>query len=318
MPTRTCVFALAFLRVCGAFYVPISTSFSVNRVAKSIKLADSTVVVARNSTGHPVAFHDYCPHRGASFDNVVLKKDDVACPYHGFEFDTRDDGRLTRGLGVKPGCSRLRMIDCVERSGLVWACVDGDESVKPPPDLEQASDPTFRKIIGSTSITCPVNQLVSNVIDSCHISYVHSFGNSMDPEPIGYKAHRVSPTRGTATFEYRAGKGSMFDGALRVENWYDIPCTAGTSVRSGKDVKVVRAHAVQLTDGRTEIFWELYRNWATHPLLDIVFKTAMEITLDEDKHILESCSFDHGDKFNGKYDKLQIMYRRSMEKFGSL
>lgn len=271
-------------------------------------------MVSRNSTGSPVAFHDYCPHRGASFNNVLVKDDTISCPYHGFEFDT-NEGVLTKGLGVKPGCSSLKMIECVEQNGLVWACIDGDDKLKPPPDLPHVYDPTFRKISGSVIIKCPVEQLVENVLDANHISEVHSFGNSMDPEPRSYKAHRVSPTSGVATFEYSAGFTSMFDGPLEVLNWYTIPCTAGTSVTSGKNVKVVQVHAVQLPNGRTKVFWELYRNWETHPWMDSVFSVAMKITLNEDKEILEKCSFLDGDKFNGKYDKLQVLYRRSLNNY---
>ena len=308
-----CVLSFILLKTCSAFYIPIATSSSVTRVAKSIHLEDSTVVVARNSTGHPIAFHDFCPHRGASFDKVILKDDVVACPYHGFEFGTHD-GILKSGVGVKPGCSSLKMIDCIDKNGLVWACVDGDDEIQPPPDLKQTSDPTYRKISGSVIIECPVEHLVSNVVCSLHPSYVHSFGNNMSPEPVQYQARKVSETSGVATFQYNAGKTSMFSGVLDVSNWYHIPCTAGTLVRSGDDVKIVQVHAVKLPHGRTKVFWELYRNWLTHPCFDVVFNVAMKITLNEDKDILERCSFDSGDKFHGKYDKLQLLYRRSLKK----
>ena len=313
---KSLAWSLSLLFSLGdAFFVPIATSPSVHKISKSIELADSTVVVSRNSTGHPVAFHDFCPHRGASFDNVLLKDDKVACPYHGFEFDVTQDGVLTSGLGVKPGCSSLKIIECVEQNGLVWACIDGDNSLKPPPDLPHVSDPTFRKISGSAFIKCPVEQLVENVLDGLHVGQVHSFGNSLSPEPRNYKTNRVSPTSGLATFEYTAGSTSMFDGSLEVDNWYSIPSTAGTSVTSGKNVKVVQVHAVQLPDGYTKVFWELYRNWWTHPIMDSVFTVAMKITLNEDKDILEKCSFVDGDKFHGKYDKLQLLYRRSLNRY---
>lgn len=297
---------------CTSFHIPISRSGSVNKIAKSIKLKDSTVVVSRNSTGQPIAFHDFCGHRGASFNNVVLQEDTIACPYHGFQYDI-NDGILKSGLGVKPGCSSLKMVDCVESGGLIWTCVDGINEILPPPELEQESDPLFRKISGSVTIECPVDQLVSNVIDPYHTSYVHSFGNSIQPEPITYKAKKVSDTHGVATFQYNSGKNSMFDGLLDVENWYHTPCTAGTMVTSGDRVKIVQVHAVQLANGKTKVFWDLYRNWAIHPLFDIVFDIAMKITLKEDQDILEKCNFSEVDKFHGKYDKLQLLYRRSLK-----
>lgn len=299
-------------KVCSGFFIPIATSSSINTIAKSIKLKDSTIVVSRNSSGNPVAFQDYCPHRGASFNNVKVIDDKVSCPYHGFQFDL-NDGNLKKGLGVVPGCVKLEMIECIERSGLVWACVDGDDKIKPPPELEVNSDPKFRKISGTTIIKCPVDQLICNIIDPYHISYLHSFGNNLDPDPIGYKAEKISDTEGIATFKYNSGKNSMFNGISDVYNWYKMPYTAGTKVTSGDDIKIVVVHAVQLEDGYTKVFWELYRNWATLQSLDFVFESAMRITLKEDQDMLENCSFDRGYRCNGIYDKLQLLYLRSFK-----
>ena len=307
------IIPLALIHIGSPFFIPIARSGSVSKIAKSIKLEDSTIVVSRNSTGSPIAFHNFCGHRGASFDKVVLKQDTIACPYHGFLFDV-NEGNLTSGLGVKPSCYSLKMIECRESSGLIWVCIDGDDSIKPPSELAEESDPTFRKISGTAIIKCPVHELVGNVIDFSHINVVHSFGNRIDPEPLNYKAQKVSDTHGSATFQYDAGKNSMFDGLLDVYNWYDVPCTAGTMVTSGNRVKIVRVNAVQLSGGHTKVFWELYRNWSTEHYMDSIFEMAMRITLNEDKEILEKCNFEKGYKFHGTYDKLQLLYLRSLKK----
>ena len=303
---------IIFLRVCNGFYIPLANSPSISKIAKSIKLADSTVVLARNSTGHVIGFHDHCPHRGASFDKVTLENDDsVSCLYHGFTFNTQD-GKLESGLGVKPECSSLKMIDCMEKNGLVWGCIDGDDEIKPPQELEEMNDPTFRKISGSVLVKCPVEPLIENILDILHLHKVHSFGNRIDPEPLNYKASKVSDTRGIATFQYNTGKTSLFNGVADVTNLYEIPCTAVTRVRSGKNVKIVRVHAVKLPGGYTKVFWELYRNWWTGHFMDSFFGLAMNITLNEDREILEKCNFEKDYKFHGRYDKLQLLYRRSL------
>ena len=170
----------------------------------------------------------------------------------------------------------------------------------------------FRKITGSVTVKCPVENFIENVLDQIHISYVHSFGNRIDPEPLNYKAKKVSETSGVATFQYNTGKTSMFNGLADVKNCYETPCTASTSVTSGKNVKIVVVHAVQLPGGFTKVFWELYRNWSTEHYMDSFFEMAMKITLNEDKEILEKCNFENSDKFHGKYDKLQLLYRRSL------
>ena len=306
------LFTLLLLNVANGFYIPIANSLSITRVAKSIELADATVVLARNSKGCPVAFHDYCPHRGASLDKVTLGKDDsISCKYHGFVYNTQD-GNLESGLGVTKGCGKLKIVECLEQNGLIWVCVDEDDSIKPPPELKEASDKNFRKISGNVIIKCPVEQLIENILDQIHINQVHSFGN-MESEPLNYKASKVSETRGIATFQYNTGKTSLFNGVADVKNWYEIPCTAATSVTSGKNVKIVQVHAVQKPGGFTKVFWELYRNWSTEHYMDAFFEMAMKITLNEDAEILEKCNFEKGDKFHGKYDKLQLLYRRSLK-----
>ena len=307
------LFTLLLLNVANGFYIPIATSLSVSKVAKSIQLSDATVVLARNSTGNAVAFHDFCTHRGASFDKVtLLENDSISCPYHGFVYNTKY-GELESGIGVTKGCGHLKMVECVEKNGLVWVCLDGDNSLNPP-ELKEASDKNFRKISGSVTVKCPVENLIENVLDCLHISYLHSFGNRIEPEPLNYKASNVSDTRGVATFQYNTGVTSIFNGLADVKNWYEIPCTACTSVTSGKNVKIVVVYAVQLPNNYTKVFWELYRNWSTEHYMDSFFEMAMKITLSEDKEILEKCNFEKGDKFHGKYDKLQLLYRRSLKK----
>jgi len=153
---------LTLFHLGESFYVPIATSKSVSKVARSIKLEGSTIVVSRNSNENPIAFHDYCPHRGASFDKAVLGGNNISCKYHGFKFDI-NDGDLVEGLGVKSGCSSLKMVECVEKGGLIWACIDEDDTVKPPSELDQETDPSFRKVSGSVIIKCPVNRLIENV-----------------------------------------------------------------------------------------------------------------------------------------------------------
>ena len=296
-----------------AFYVPVATHAALKQSqAISFEANGFQAFAALNKTGEPVVFADYCPHRGASFNKAPIIEDSVSCPYHDFRFDI-NHGALVSGLGVSPGCSSLVPVSCLQREDLVWACVDGDDSEPPPPPLIESLDPTFRRISGSVRIRCNTRALVENVLDNLHISTVHSFGNRAEPTPMHYKARRLDSTHGVASFVYAAGKTSLFNGDLHVKNWYNLPSTAGTTVTSGTNSKVVQVHAVQRANGVTEVYWELLRNFMTHPCFDGFFHLAMAVTLDEDRRILEACLPERGDKFHSKYDQLQVLYRHALK-----
>lgn len=105
----------------------------------------------------------------------------------------------------------------------------------------------------------------------------------------------------------------MFSDQVKVFNWFNVPSTAGTSVTSGLKCKVVQVHAVQEGE-KTVVFWELCRNFMTNPLFDCIFEYAMRVTLYEDQQILEACTPEKGNKFNSKYDKLQMLYRHAIRR----
>ena len=90
----------------------------------------------------------FCPHLGAHLGHGgVVKGADLACPFHGWEFD--GDGRNTcipysERTNAK---ARLRTYPVVARNGLVMAWYHPDETVEPQweiPELPEFNgDPDF-------------------------------------------------------------------------------------------------------------------------------------------------------------------------------
>jgi phenylpropionate dioxygenase-like ring-hydroxylating dioxygenase large terminal subunit len=299
-----------------AFYVPLArvSALSTER-ALSLERSGIKVAILLNETRLPVAYLDVCPHRGSSLNGAAVRNNTVVCPYHGYTYDLQSS-KLASGLGVTAGCGALTRFPCIISEDLVWGCLDGLQWPPPPPPALENLLPTFRRITGSVRILCPVQSLVENVLDCVHTSFVHSFGNSMDPEPMEYTAHRTGPRSGLATFHYKAGPTSLFSGNVKVLNWFHAPVTAGTSVTSGQNCKIVQVHAVQEGGGYTRVYWELTRNFGTSPFLDWFFRIAMDITLDEDRLILEHCTPVSG-AFHSRYDRLQMLYRHTMRRLTS-
>ena len=295
-----------------AWYVPLAHTSSLSReTARTFTREGQEVVLALNITSQPVGFYNYCPHRGASFATAKIINERIRCNYHNYGFDI-NSGSLSDGVGVLPGCGSLKIIPLQVRDNIVWGCLDGYEDPAPPEPRDKGKN--FRSVSGAMKVRCTAQTLVENVIDCIHISSgVHKFGNQMKPVPVSYEARRVNNRTGIATFLYEAGGTSMFSGPLHVENWFEAPATAGTTVtQQNGDVKTVQVHAVNIDDKTAMVFWSLTRNFMTHPIFDHVFKKMMRFTLDEDRMIIEKCSPSHGNKFNSKFDRLQLLYRQSL------
>lgn len=305
------------------FFLPMATSRQVSKVATSFATVDLednplNIVIVRNSTGHAIAFQETCPHRGAPFSGQTLDKEGrITCPYHSFKYDVNGLGKLTSGLGVTAGCSAIPVMKCLEMGEVIWVkpnCTDTVASMPwyPPEEF----DPVFRPVRGYTDIKAPLESVMANVADSIHISSVHSFGNPEHPTPLNYKAVRVPPFAGLATFQYQAGPTSLSKVVSKqkfvdVDNWFHLPSSVGTRVRAGTDIKVVHVHALRLSLITTRVFYTIYRNFLTSPLLDPAIDYIMRYTLNEDKQILERCNHAAGGSFHSKYDKLQRLYRRA-------
>lgn len=302
-----------YVSFASCFFVPACRISELSR-SSAVTLDRDGVRVALilDEDRVPQAYRGHCPHRGADFDGARARDGALHCRYHDFAYDVKT-GRLASGLGVAPGCALLKKYPCAVVDDLVWVCLDGDDAPPPPPSLISGRS-GFRSIVGSCFIRCTVAALVANVLDPVHISFVHSFGNSMSPEPMGYAHVEECDRRGGAEFYYVAGPSSMFrKSTVKVENWYMMPSTAGTTVLNGDMDKTVQVHAVREGDG-TRVFWELARNFAMHPWLDPLFRFAMERTLGEDRDILEACEPDEGGLFHCKYDGLQLRYARAMKR----
>ena len=177
---------------------------------------------------------------------------------------------------------------------------------------------------------------MENVLDLLHISYVHLFGNNNEPLPMhaefqqSYDDGEQRLRSGKVVFRYRAGSkawSKVVGGAqeVLVENEFHLPYTVIIRVRFGGNTKTIVANAVPKGEGDTRLNYKLYRDFAiTHPqddgplnfAMDWVFQRLMDITLQEDKDIVESLYPEAGSGFmNARYDKHQLLYRRSVSEF---
>lgn len=272
---------------------------------------------------------DICVHRGASLSQgKLLKNNCLQCPYHGWEYRNG----LVENM---PGCPETQknlfgvpQFDIQEINDDVYIRPTFDVNSKKgnihnhtiyvPPE---ALDDAFVRVSGVRHLKRPNNVVTENVLDMMHISYVHSFGNSLAPVPFKIDYEDMDELSGRTTFHYTAGAHSMsklIGGAkyVRVENEFHLPDTTVTRVKANNIIKTIVTHSYPVGKNESILHFDLYRNFLTTPLLDGLFEYQMKITLDEDVRILNQVYDDYILGFmSNKYDITQVKYRKKCKKF---
>ena len=274
------------------------------------------------------AVSDICIHRGASLSQgKMLNNNCLQCPYHGWEYK---NGLLNN----VPGSPNIRPNTCgIPRFEV--QVLNNDVYVRPTYDVNsqkgnifnhtiyippEADDDSFVRVSGSRHIKRPNNIITENVLDMMHISYVHSFGNSLAPIPFDVEYEDIDDVSGRTTFHYTAGPSSMsklIGGAkyVQVENEFHLPDVTVTRVKAKNIVKTIVTHCYPVGKNESILHFDLYRNFLTTSVLDPLFEFQMKITLDEDVTILNRIYDDYILGFmSSKYDITQTKYREKVNR----
>lgn len=291
----------------AAFLVPIGL---VSQFTKDIHFTDRFVLL-RQEDGTYHAFHDCCPHRGASFSvaNKPLQRvgAHLVCPYHGWQFN-RSDGMLEEGPGVAKGACGLFQVKTQIYDGVMFY-EDSGEFHFHHESLEDSG--THRVVRGHTFIKCDLQRVVANIIDPQHISSVHAFGDA-GSMPSDYEIDVREIHYAQCHFDYKSASRGFSssvagDRLVRVINAFDGPyCAMSTVYMPNGWNKTVLVHAREEDNG-TRLFWCLKRNFLLGAHFDFIVREAMTQTLAEDQRILESLR-KGGGRFHSRFDALQLLY----------
>ena len=195
-----------------------------------------------------------------------------------------------------------------------------NHSIYIPPE---ATDSDFVRVSGTRHIHRPNNLITENVLDMMHISYVHSFGNTLSPIPFKIDYEDLSELAGKTTFHYTSGPSSMsrlIGGAkfVQVENEFHLPDATVTRVKANDLIKTIVTHCYPIGKNESILHYDLYRNFMTSPIFDPIFTYQMKFTLDEDINIINYIYDDYILGFmSNKFDVTQIKYRQKMKIFNN-
>ena len=145
-----------------------------------VKLLGQNFVLFRDKAGKVNCLSDVCIHRGGSLSKGwTTKRDCVACPYHGWEFD--GEGKVqfipSRGEGAPiPERARIDAYPTEERYGMIWVFLGDlpEEERYPIPDFPEYEDKAnWRAVEVEYNWEGSADRVVENGIDIAHTSFVH-------------------------------------------------------------------------------------------------------------------------------------------------
>lgn len=195
---------------------------------KSVRLLGEDLVLWRCGDKF-IAWQDYCPHRGARLSMGEIAEDTLVCPYHGLTYNTAGECVCIPSYPDRKPSSTLQVkaYNCVERYGLVWVCLETDETANTqkeiPPFLEW-DDPNYRKFLcGEYLYRSSGFRAMENFLDVSHFPFVHEgflgdrthsamedYDVETDPDGIRLKNVRVwqpdpdgTGVGGKVTYTYR-------------------------------------------------------------------------------------------------------------------
>lgn len=150
------------------------------------RMLGQNFVLFRDSLGQIKCLSDVCLHRGGSLGNGFIgtnKKDCVACPYHGWEFNGEGSVEYIPSLGENGVISSKARVDSYpveERYGMVWVFMgDLEESQRYPiPAFAEFDDPRWKAVQCEFTWKASAERIVENGIDIAHAAFVHpGFGS---------------------------------------------------------------------------------------------------------------------------------------------
>ena len=158
-------------------WYPILEASKLRKQSIGLKRLGRQLVLWRADDGGPVAADRGCPHRGASLVGGRVEGGELACPWHGFRFDSA--GSCTQipceGRDARiPKAMRLRTHPVRESHGLLWLWYGAERSSYPElPLLDEMQEDTRNAYEASYTLPYHYSRMVETNLDLHHTPFVH-------------------------------------------------------------------------------------------------------------------------------------------------
>lgn len=141
-----------------------------------IELLGESLVAFRDSNGNVGLLDEYCCHRGASLTIGRVENCGLRCIYHGWLFSA--DGTILEAPNVSEPHfvtrHKQKAYPVHEAGGLVWAYLGDPENRPPLPDFPWMDAPADLRLATVQINGCNYAQILEGLLDSSHLSILHS------------------------------------------------------------------------------------------------------------------------------------------------
>lgn len=143
-----------------------------------VEVCGERIVLFRDSNGTIGALDEFCCHRSASLLLGRVEECGIRCIYHGWKFAV--DGTVLETPNVNdPRFKerfRARSYPVRDAGGLVWIYLGDPASAPPLPDWGFMNVPERNRLPVVAVVNCNYVQLMEGVVDSSHLSILHTVG----------------------------------------------------------------------------------------------------------------------------------------------
>ncbi len=169
-----------FLR--NSWYAAAWSKDLIDKPVAKIFLSEK-VVLFRTATGRPAALEDQCCHRAAPLSRGEVAGENLACGYHGLQFDSAGNCVLVPGQSQVPSGARVRSYPVHEKWNAIWIWT-GDPALADPakiPELSWLDDRNWTITPGTIELKANYQFIIDNLLDLTHVTYVHKNTLAGDP-----------------------------------------------------------------------------------------------------------------------------------------
>jgi len=291
---------------------PVALASALGQAPLAVQLLDQPLVLWRDAAGQPQVFTDRCPHRGARLSLGRVCAGQLECPYHGWRFAAGGQLAAVPALPafVPPATHRAQAHALLERYGLLWVRLQGDESGPADPAalpelplFEAETDARLRKTnCGPYEVATSAPRIVENFLDMAHFGFVHE-GWLGDRAHTALADYRITPLRhgfiatGCQAWQpqssVHAQGGAMVDYTYEVNAPYTavltkLPDPATVRLDTGGEAfrEAIALFICPVTPERSLVWFRLAMNDFESP--DATLQAFQHTIFTQDQPVLES------------------------------
>lgn len=232
--------------------------------ARKVRLLCEDLVLFRKPDGELGLIAERCPHRGASMHCGHVDDEGIACPYHGWKFNTQGHCLSMPAENIqKPRLlerAGIRAYPVEELGGLIFAYL-GPQPAPLLPRYDLFVMDNVLRDIGRALIPCNWLQIMENSVDPTHVEWLHGHhlavvrakqGKSL---PTYYSEHQIKI--GFDLFRYGIVKRRVVEGNSEADEDWQIghPLIFPCMLRVGTQGQHRFQIRVPVDDTHTLHFW---------------------------------------------------------------